>query len=67
MIDEALIKITVNTEDDSVKMEIINPPEIPDCTHEEYVKSYPAHVIACRIVGTFSQTQKTGKNVEKKQ
>lgn len=66
MIDEALIKITVKTEEDLIKMEIINDPDAPEKTLREYTENHPAHAIAHGIIMKINQELKrTSENMEK--
>lgn len=61
MIDEALIKITINTDDDSVDVGIVNFPDLPECTHDEFVQNYPAISLAQKIILAINQSLKINR------
>lgn len=67
MIDEALIKITVNTEKDDLQMEVVNPPEFDEDMIDDFVKNHPASAVAYAVIHKIDQGVKAdAKNKEKK-
>lgn len=66
MIDEALIKITVNTEKDDLKLEVINPPEFDEDMIDDFVKKHPASAVAYAIIHKIDRGIKhNAENMEK--
>lgn len=58
MIDEALIKITVNEEKDNLQMEIVNLPEIDEDMIDDFVKNHPALAVAFAVLHTIDLKEK---------
>lgn len=58
MIEKAIVEITVDTEENSLKMDIANPPEIHEQTHKEFAQNHPAFAIAQVIILKINQEMK---------